>query len=109
MANQLNIIFDDIHGLSVPDGKIAEFVDDTIEQLQLVDINLVIGSEMIMDCFRLRAVQDKISIDDIHIRFNDLEIKITDKGQFAPWPNGFCDTGVKVIQNILKTRIRRMK
>lgn len=69
-----------MHGQVVPDKQVRPFVASYIERFNAwknsADIEVVVGSEIIIDAFRLAIVEDRISHMDIKFVGDGKEYKL---------------------------------
>ena len=90
----LIIKIDLVHGQVVPDKQVMLFVAYYIERFNTwkhsVDIEVVVGSEIIVDAFRLAIVEDRISHMDI--KFVGGDGKEYELNRYARCLDNMCDS-----------------
>ena len=94
MWNKIEIVWDPYYGLGVSDGMVSKTVSDYIkwsnDSSQPV-ITITIGSELIIQGFRLRVQNGEIPYDRICILVGDEVITFDELGYLSGYPEGFCN------------------
>lgn len=89
---EIIIIYDNLNGAVVPDGKVEEFIDSVISSN---DTEVVIGCESIMLGFQLRHRHSQVKIKHVlhkdHNNDQDVLICLKKDGLLDSHPSGFCD------------------
>jgi len=75
----ITITYDPINGVCVPDGKakdycssiIGDYNYNKINELNILNTSISVGSEVIIAMFRLAITEGLIPPDDIVFKFND--------------------------------------
>ena len=107
----IKIIYDPKNGQTVPDKRVDSFVKQWISSNAYVDkdIELRIGSEIIIDRFRLAILNEEIDINQIEVWFEDKHLVHNEYGVFKTYPEGFCDTSVNFVERLLMGGIKKRK
>ena len=89
----ITLIYNDMSGLTLPEGKIEEFVYQFITEYQDKDIDLCYGQELILNYFRLAIRENKIPAESVVVKYNDTTVKINSRGRLEKWPmpDYLCD------------------
>lgn len=100
----IRIIYDPIDGCAVPDGQAETWVGDRIDYYHRrngIDYDVLIGTEVMINEFRLAVIDKKIKPEEMKFIFKDWTLSINEGGRIAPWPSGFCDTLCKQLSRIM--------
>ena len=85
----LVIEYDPFNGEVVPDGMVHEYVDDIISA-NSDDTEVIVGSVVLFDAFRLAIKKKKIDNRKVKLRFNEEEYQPDENGKLNYWPPGLC-------------------
>lgn len=105
--NILTVTYDAFNGDSVPDALAENYVNSIIDRLKYEDVNVTVGSDMIVSHIRLAIGLGKLHHEDVTFLFKDEVIKFGRYGsmvQPSRWPDGFCDHVIIVTAAISKIR-----
>lgn len=100
--------YDAVHGHTVPDGKVFEWVDETIELSKIAKTQVFVGSEVIIDAFRLRIAQGKLSPKDIVFYHEGGAFEINEYGvgkENMP-PSFTCQLSCDILRTSIEKRRR---
>lgn len=89
----LRVTYDPDNGLALPDNKIAQYVSDVIRFFASnpeMIIPPVVGSESIVQQFRIAVKKGMIPPERCVFIFQGAEISISTNGNLGWWPDGFC-------------------
>jgi len=95
------LIYDPINGYAMPDGLVETF----IEEVQPVDGEVTVGSEVLLTEMRAQHAEGKIKIE--HIIFKDYDndqdvwLEVNEAGQCDNYPRGFADVIEKALYRIM--------
>lgn len=89
----LIITYDSENGRVVQDAKVESYCTSLIECTEQTDVEneVIVGSSIIIDQFRVLVKEGKIKYKNIIFRFNDVDIRINVHGDLENYPRGFCD------------------
>ena len=87
----IKLIYDAHNGMTLPDGKIKEWVHKYIDENQNIDVTLTIGQGFILNEFRLAVKQNKLDHNKITIHFGRWTIRVDKYGTLEYWPKGLDD------------------
>lgn len=93
----INITYNPDTGMTLPDGKVKEWVDQVIADFKKnrkVSVFHVVGLDSIINEFRIRVAKKEITPDDIEFYFERGDyttfiVEIDEKGIFDLSPVGF--------------------
>ena len=90
----LRIIYDPLDGEAVADGKASEWVSKRLIHRLTTngDLTVTVGTEVMINEFRLAVVDKKIKPEEMVFIFKDHILTIREGGRINKWPCGFCDT-----------------
>jgi hypothetical protein len=98
----IKIIYDPYNGHTLPDKNIDEYVHNIIPYVvNSIDLELVIGSELIISRLQLAILTQEIPTDQIQVWFENELLSHNEYGVFNKYPPGFCDTNVHLCETIL--------
>lgn len=99
----LNVIFDPIGGVCVPDSMLLDYAEEVISSYMHGGNNTItVGSSLIIDAMRVVLLRWRLSKDSVCFHFNGEKIYIKDNGRLSHYPEGFCDAQRKLIVELLK-------
>lgn len=91
----LTVEYDSDSGFACCDGAVKEWVDKHIRLYNTVGhTTLVIGTETLINGFRLAVLDDEISHNDIQFMHNGEVLTVNTYGVLPSYPAGFCDLGM---------------
>lgn len=87
------------------------FFVDFIERLCKEDHDHVVkvAAEIMIDAVRESVAKGKIDHKLLMFRYDGTDIEINEYASLNNWPKGFCDTGLKFVENILTTAMAKRK
>lgn len=91
--------WDPMNGICVPDGKVAEKVSEILSDLHESNYHLI-GSELLINEFRLRIVRGEIASSEVRFIVDGEDKFVNSYGGFDDWPVGFCDKVVNQMMEI---------
>ena len=98
----LHLKWDPVNGICVPDGKVAEKVDEILSNYEF---NYhFIGSELLINEFRLRIARGEIAASEVRFIVGGEDMFVNSSGKFDHWPRGFCDLGHIQLIELSKAR-----
>jgi hypothetical protein len=97
----ITVIYDPVNGATVPDANVSSEVDYFILAQKDKTIGVVIGSELIINEFRVRLYRKEIEPSDIKFMYEGVEIDANVDGRLKNWPTGFCDTTDKQLSELI--------
>lgn len=104
--SKLTVEYDPDNGLSFPDNKSKKYVKKVIKDfiipLNKLSINIVIGTDLLIDLFRCEVMEGKIKHTEIEFLFKEEIIKINRDGTCNNWPKGFGDTSIETLERLLE-------
>lgn len=117
----LIVIYDPIDGTPVRDGAIRSlaqaYVDRINNNFDEEDLAINVASAPLIDAFRLALRRRELTADRITfvyrtrrhahnggIAINDIVIRHDQEGNFAEWPEGFCDYHDGIMMDLLGWR-----
>lgn len=119
MSVRLFVEFDAYNGLAVPDGKVGEYVSKTLKTVtnefaqedlypdEIIDpIKVRVGTNLMIDYFRLAVVSGSIKPEHIKILFTGgtgekITMDVDENGRLSRWPDGFCDHTCDVLSKLM--------
>jgi len=105
----ITVIYDK-NGLAISDGNINTTVDDIVDSIsENKDVELTIGTFLVIDEIRARIVEDRINNTKIQIKWNDEFIKFDVKGQLKEWPKDFGTSSERIFRRIIRGREKKRK
>jgi hypothetical protein len=84
--NKLTIVFDANDGMVLPDGKVVEFVQSTLKQLENSNIQLCIGSELLLLAFRYEVAKGMLPPANILLMVDMEKVDILPYGKLSSYP-----------------------
>lgn len=84
----MKIVVDPIHGLAVPDGRVADTVTMLINNAKKCR-TWSLGTLTLVNEFRLRVKRKEIA--DLVFVYQGKEIQVDKDGRLSDHPEGFCD------------------
>jgi len=105
----LTIVYDPDHGTAVPDGKIAEWVNDFVVPTGAVCPagSVMIASELAIRAVRNAILEGRVSRDNVQFEFRGVTITMDSDGLFIPYPVGFCDIAYNLHHEALYLRFNK--
>jgi hypothetical protein len=103
----LVIKYDPDFGDVVPDNKIEHYVNQCVNGARVSTHYYRVGSEQIMDAFRLRVAQGKLSKDNIEFTYNGKTYKLSEYGVVLD--NDIPSHSMRVSCKILELAIKKRK
>ncbi len=113
----LSIIYDPKHGIISYDALAMDTALDIYARYsrakELISTNsktvYMVGSELIIECFRILVLRGIISYKELEFTFYDKDdqeiLLLIDKyGNIDHWPKGFCDYRDNLIEEHLNTK-----
>lgn len=82
----ITLEYNNMEGLTLPEGKICSFVDQYIADNVGKDVHLVYSQALILDYFRLAIVRGELDHTKIVVKYCDDIIELTDRGRLKRWP-----------------------
>jgi hypothetical protein len=103
---KLIIEYDPILGDVMPDGKVQQYIDDTIVLLRntehsALEVKAVVGSVVLFDAFRVAIHEEKIDHKDVTIRFQEKDYKLDKNARMTYWPEGLCDVYDDILDRLV--------
>lgn len=92
----LIVNYDPDNHFVVEDGKIEKCVNELLEMyfktaIGVYETKITVGSELIVQYFRVAVREGKISHEDIKFEYKGQRIDVDKFGNLREWPKGFCD------------------
>lgn len=101
----LIVVYDAFDGTPIRDGDVHDIIDVTVKNLAsiraLTEVRAVYASSVMIDAYRLAISEGRIPVEDIAFEFKGNRLRHDHLGQIEHWPDGFCDTGHKIIGKII--------
>ena len=97
-------------GDAVPDAYVKDLVDDSILSFHQrgVDTTHHIGSDILLNAYRLAIIERKIAPEDIVFKYESVVYAFDDKGNIVGgWPKGYQSLHMDMILSILGSRNKR--
>jgi hypothetical protein len=92
------------HGQVLPDDQVSAFVDSYIERYKswepLIDVSMVVGSEIIVDAVRLAIIEGKINSDNVQFKNGDIYSTVNEYGKLEVkylYPSAHIDISTKIL------------
>jgi hypothetical protein len=109
MGNTITVEYDLENGYLFADGKAEEWVNgiinkfhkDIAEGCEDIDWDIKVCSYLLVDAFRVKIAEGRLSHKDIIFRFKGENIKSDKYGRLQVWPKGFCDVGTDLLERLL--------
>jgi hypothetical protein len=107
------VIYDPQAGAVVPDAKVSSFVNDIIMHRPGGDDwrtrcqYFTIGSETIINEFRLRVAEGKLPHDELIFEFLGKPFQMNEYAVIKDWPEGFCDYCDKQTVGIVQASMQK--
>jgi len=106
----LTVRYDPLYGNVVPDGHVAAYVNGVVARMHDIAEDMVtVGSELLINEFRLRVARGVIPHDQIEFMFNEEILPIRPTGKLDEWPHGFCDYGTTQTYELIKLAAKRAR
>lgn len=109
------IIYDKYAGVVYPDGVIQQEVAKDISTYANcktlhteVDYIVTVGSEIMIDAYRVAIVKGDISHEDVQVRYEDTLYQF-DKNARMKWPAGMGDLHSNLLRTIIRGAARNEK
>lgn len=106
----ITFTYDPINGRAIPDGQVE---NEWNRIVRLKDSGLPLmteySTENIFTYARFQVVAGHIFDDEIVFRFEDKDIHINRFGAITEWPEGFCDSVVRMCEDILTLATKKSK
>lgn len=101
------VVYDPEDGQTWPDAKVSEVVSGIVNgyKNEGIDAHLLIGSELMIDEFRLYMCKGLLTPADIQIRYRDEEVIIRPNGVVVEYPEGFCGYQMRVVGDIIRAQV----
>ena len=93
----MRITYDPCDGNAIPDG----YVRFTADFYYGVGGSFITSSENLITAFRLGIKTGKFEADNIIFVFGNKEFQADKAGRIADWPDGFCDTSLNMLMELL--------
>ena len=77
-------------------------VESLIAQSQDSDIEVTVGSGLVIEHLRLAVAKGRIDAEAVTLMFQGERIDINKKGRLHKWPLGFCDEQVRVLRELVR-------
>jgi hypothetical protein len=68
-----------------------------------------VSTQNAIDRIRLAVASEELSLDDVEIRFEDEPVNMNKYGAISPWPEGFCETSMNLVGDLLTHQVMRQK
>ncbi len=107
----IKLIYDPWFGISKPDSAVDEWVrcQISLHERTKRDYEYNIGSELIIDRFRLAMINNEIDINQVEFWFNNEKLTHNEYANIIPWPLDFCCTHSDLSYELIKTQINKRK
>ncbi len=97
-------------GEAVSDFEVEQWFPKILEYAQLPTwVNGAISTTPPLDRIRQAIAEGELDHNKVCFVFNGKEIKVNQYGAVQDWTNGFCDTGVKISEKILRAAMKTRK
>lgn len=83
----IKVTYDPINGMAVPDGRAESWVKEVMET-NGTDFHAIVGTEVMVNVFRLLVLEQKIKPEELVFIFGDVEIPVDKFGALKFWPKG---------------------
>ena len=101
----ITVEYDPLMGVTVPDGQVAQFVDDVIA-FSNASSEFTVGSEMIMNQFRIVHAQKRANIT---LKFKGDILDLHEDGSLGYWPHDYCRIVDNQLMTLLDIRFKKAK
>lgn len=105
----IKLIYDPWFGISKPDSVVDEWVrcQISLHDTTKRDYEYNIGSELIIDRFRLAMIKNEIDINQVEFWFKDEKLIHNEYANIRPWPSDFCTTHNDVAYEIITIQVNK--
>lgn len=91
----------------VPDAEVEKYVDDVLNYYKntnptVFGLKITVGSEIIIQAFRVAIKEGRISHNDIVFEYNGERLPPDSYGRLCKWPKGFCSISLEFLSRLLK-------
>lgn len=102
----LTIIYDNLNGYTLPDALVQNYVDKIINEAVDKDVEIVIGSDLILAAFRAMVATNVLHYDDVIVQWaqNGELLKIRASGSLTHWPVGMASEYSNFVRTIGRSR-----
>lgn len=100
MSKMLTVVYDAENGMSTTDEAAMSRATSVVDLFNKFDIQhhtVIVGTELLILCFRLLVKRGEITASEIQFKFGDSIIDVTPAGKLAYQPPGFCDMKLKML------------
>lgn len=97
--NKLVVEFDGDCGMTFPDNKAKEYVEEIVQDTTIEHI--IIGSGILLILFRQAVTRGLIDHTEIEFLFKGKTIPVDKYGTCKEWPKGFGDVEMNAISDML--------
>ena len=104
MAKVFRIKYDPINGFVTPDANIEECIKNYITTFEVSSeytYTISVGSELLIDAFRVAIREDKVSHEVVEFEFEDQILKPDSNARLDHWPRGFGDIHSNFFRRLL--------
>lgn len=108
----LEIEYDAFKGEAVKDAEVEMYVLDILARYhsgKMVNTKVTVGSELVIQQFRLSIVEGLIDCNGIVFVFQNNHLKVNKFGVLDNWPRGFCDYESNLTRDIIRNSIKKRK
>lgn len=107
----LTIIYDNLNGYTLPDALVQHYVDKVINEAVDKDVEIVIGSDLILTAFRAMVATNVLHYDDVIVQWKQTGelLKIRASGGLTHWPTDMSCEYSNFVRTIGRARRKDTK
>ena len=98
--SKLIVEYDPVYGKALPDNQSKVYVEDAINNKDIV-LHIIVGTCFFIMLFRVAVAEGKIKPTEIEFLFEEETIEIDKYGTCNDWPKGFADADIDILKKLL--------